>query len=205
MTDDETAGATPGEDTSGLLQPQLTSKAARDAAELEAISEAYEKYIFRPRRKSLQGDWLSDSFIRQVHLDMFGKIWEWAGKYRRTTLNLGIDPRLIPEQIQALCGDFNYWNSSSSMLEFEIAARLQNRLTRIHPFKNGNGRHARLMTDIFFDSRGFKLPTWPQIQLLTAGHEIRNRYIEAMRAADQEDYSRLMQFIEDCIEGKSEK
>lgn len=204
MTDDETAAATPGDDTSGLLQPQLTSKAARDAAELEAVSEAYEKYIYRPRRKSLQGDWLSDFFIRQVHLDMFGRIWEWAGKYRTTALNLGIEPRLIPEQIQVLCGDFNYWNSSS-MPELEIAARLQNRLTRIHPFKNGNGRHARLVTDIFFASCGLKLPAWPQIQLLSVGHEIRNQYMDAMRAADQEDYSQLMQFIDDCIKGKFER
>jgi fido (protein-threonine AMPylation protein) len=85
------------------------------------------------------------------------------------------------------------------MPELEVAARLQNHLTRIHPFKNGNGRHARFMTDIFFDSRGLKLPTWPQIQLLTAGDEIRNRYIAAMKAADQEDYSQLMRFIDECL------
>lgn len=201
MTNDETAGATAGDDTSGLRQPQLITKAARDAAELEAISEAYDRYIFQPRRKSLNSDWLTDSFIRQVHSVMFGKIWEWAGKYRTTALNLGIDPQLIPQQIQALCGDLKFWNASP-MPEIEIAARLQNRLTRIHPFNNGNGRHARLITDIFFNSRGLKLPTWPQIQLLMTGDEIRKQYIAAMKAADQEDYRHLIQFIEDCIQGK---
>ena len=99
MTDDETAGATPGDDISGLLQPQLTTKAARDASELEAISEAYDKYIFLPRRSTLQGAWLSDSFIRQVHSDMFGKIWEWAGKYRAKHLNLGVEWHLIAQKI----------------------------------------------------------------------------------------------------------
>lgn len=201
MIDDQTTGATHGEDTSGLLQPRLATKAARDAAELEAVSEAYEKYIFRRRRKRLEGNWLSDSFIRRVHFDMFGKIWEWAGKYRTIPVNLGIDPGLIPQQIKALCGDFAHWNSSP-MPELEIAARLQNRLTRIHPFKNGNGRHARLITDIFFDSRGLKLPTWPQVQLLASGDQIRERYIAAMKAADQEDYGQLIQFIEDCVESK---
>jgi Fic-DOC domain mobile mystery protein B len=201
---DETTGATPGDDASGLLQPQLTTKAARDATELEAISLAYDNYIYLRRRNALQVAPLSDSLIRQVHLDMFGTIWEWAGKYRKTNLNMGVDWRLIPEKVQELCGNFNYWNSSESkMPELEIAARLQNHLTRIHPFKNGNGRHARLMTDIFFDSRDFKLPMWPQVQLVTAGNEIRNRYIIAQKAADQEDYSQLMQLIEEYIEEKS--
>ncbi|MGH7796278.1 MAG: Fic family protein [Candidatus Binatia bacterium] len=73
---------------------------------------------------------------------MFGEIWEWAGKYRTDRLNVGLEAHLIPEQIKLLCGDFNYWNSDeSTMPSLEIAARLQNRLTRIHPFTNGNGRH----------------------------------------------------------------
>jgi Fic-DOC domain mobile mystery protein B len=199
--ENETAGATAGDDTEGLIQTQLTTKAARDAAEWEAIDEAYNKYIHRSRRKKLQDDWLSDGFIRRVHLDMFGEIWDWAGKYRRKILNLGMDPHLIPEQVQQLCGHFNYWNSPASSMEIvEIAARLQNRLTRIHPFRNGNGRHARLMTDIFFNSRGHKLPQWPQIQLITHGDKIRERYIAAMRAADKEDYGELIAIMKEWID-----
>ena len=202
MTDEnETTGATPGDDdTTGLIQTQLTDKRARDAAELESIESAYQQYLFSPRRKALKDGWLSDGFIRQVHLDMFGTIWDWAGKYRNKAMNLGIEPHLIREQVQLLCGDFNYWNSASCSMEIiEIAARLQNRLTRIHPFRNGNGRHARLITDIFFDSRGHKLPQWPQIQLITHGEKIRERYIAAMRTADQGDYKELMAIIQEWI------
>lgn len=195
-----TAGATL-DDATGLIQTQLTDKRARDAAELEAIESAYQKYIFSPRRKALEDGWLSDGFIRQVHFDMFGAIWNWAGKYRTKVLNLGIEPHLIPKRIQLLCGDFNYWNSPSRSMEIiEIAARLQNRLTRIHPFRNGNGRHARLITDIFFDSRGHKLPKWPQIQLITHGEKIRERYINAMKAADKGDYSHLIEIIREWID-----
>jgi Fic-DOC domain mobile mystery protein B len=197
---DEIDGTTPVDDTTGLLQPHLTTRGALNAVELESISKAYDKYIYQPRRKPLWNGQLSEWFIRQVHRDMFGTIWDWAGKYRTTVLNIGADPPLIQEQIQVLCGDFNYW-ISSTMSEMEIAARLQNRLTRIHPFKDGNGRHARLMTDIFFDSRELKLPVWPQIQLMTTGNETRKQYINAMRTADKEDdYSKLMKFIEDCIQ-----
>lgn len=194
-------GATAGDDASGLMQRQLTDRAARNAAELETISRAYNKHIYRARRKRAGAAWLTDQFIRAVHYDMFGEIWEWAGKYRTGPVNIGFDFHLIPEQIKLLCGDFSYWNSEkSSMPQLEIAARLQNRLTRIHPFTNGNGRHARLITDIYFYSVRLPLPKWPQIQLLSEGDQIRSRYIEAMKTADQEDYRELIAFMEALVE-----
>ena len=197
----KTPGATPGDDTSGLIQRQLTDRRARNATELDAISRAYNKHIYRARRKRTGTEWLTDELIRRVHFDMFGEIWEWAGKYRTDSLNIGVEFHLIPEQIKLLCGDFNYWNSDrGSMPPPEIAARLQNRLTRIHPFTNGNGRHARLITDIFFYSVRLLLPKWPQIQLLSEGDQVRSRYIEAMKAADKEDYRELMAFMKEFVE-----
>jgi Fic-DOC domain mobile mystery protein B len=197
----KTPGATPGDDTSGLIQRQLTDRRARNAAELDAISRAYNKHIYRARRKRAGTQWLTDEFIRRVHFDMFGEIWEWAGKYRTDSVNIGVDFHLIPEQIKLLCGDFSYWNSDkSAMPPLEIAARLQNRLTRIHPFKNGNGRHARMITDIFFHSVKHPLPKWPQIQLMSEGDQVRSRYIEAMKAADKEDYRELMAFMKEFVE-----
>ncbi len=160
MMNDETytAGETAGDDLSGLKQPQLITRQSRDLAELETISLAYDKYIYKVK-KPKGGEWLIDEFIRRVHYEMFGVIWDWAGKYRTAQVNIGVDWNMIPEQIKMLCGDFHYWNASpSTMSILEIAARLQNRLTRIHPFKNGNGRHARLITDIFFHSRNHRLP-----------------------------------------------
>jgi Fic-DOC domain mobile mystery protein B len=196
----KTPGATP-DDTSGLIQKQLTDRRARNAAELDAISRAYNKHIYRARRKRAGTEWLNDELIRRVHFDMFGEIWEWAGKYRTDSVNIGVEFHLIPEQIKLLCGDFNYWNSDKgAMPPLQIAARLQNRLTRIHPFINGNGRHARLITDIFFHSVKHPLPKWPQIQLLSEGDQVRSRYIEAMKAADKEDYRELMAFMKEFVE-----
>ncbi|OVE76498.1 hypothetical protein BVX98_05830 [bacterium F11] len=198
-------GVTNHEDISGLKQPQLTTRGARNAAELENITRAYLKYVFKPTRKKIQGDWITDKFIRDVHLNMFGDIWDWAGKYRTDSRNIGIDYHLIPEQIGVLCGDFKYWNSPhSSMPVLEVAARLQNRLTRIHPFANGNGRHARLITDIYLKSKNHRLPKWPQIQLMEQGNRIRNQYIEAMKKADQENYAPLIQFIDNFVGNEKE-
>jgi Fic-DOC domain mobile mystery protein B len=197
----EPAGATPGDDVSGLLRPELQNRADRDAIELEEIDRTYRKYVFNTRRRDLKPGWFSDPFIREVHREMFGTIWDWAGRYRTVELNIGIAWRLIPEQIQQLCGDFKHWISvDSSMDTIEIAARLQHRLTWMHPFKNGNGRHARLMTDIFFRSRSHAIPQWPQIQLVTHGEEIRERYIAAMKAADRGEFGALIALFNAWLE-----
>ena len=200
MDETQPVGATPGGDTSGLLLEHLSTTAARNAAETEAISRAYDKHVFRARRKKQGTEWLTDAFIRRVHADMFGTNWEWAGKYRQTTLNIGVEPHLIREQIKLLTEDFLFWNDTeSTMSEIEVAARVQHRLTKIHPFTNGNGRHARLITDIFFHSRRNTIPQWPQIQLLAQGNEIRRQYITAMKNSDTGDFTELIQFIEKCL------
>jgi len=191
-------GATNRDDTSGLIATSLTTRAARNAAETESISRAYDKHIYRARRKERGSKWLTDESLRRVHQDMFGAIWDWAGKYRTVQLNIGVKPHQIQEQIQTFCADFHHWDTSG-MPVLEIAARLQNRLTWIHPFQNGNGRHARLITDIFFYSCSQPLPQWPQTQLMTQGDAIREEYIGAMKEADQGAFPRLIQFIKGCL------
>ena len=205
-TADETQsdGETSGDDISGLMLAQLTTRADRNVAEAQAISLAYDKYIFEARRKKQGARWLTDEYIRTVHQVMLGSIWEWAGKYRTDNLNIGMDWRHIPEQVRILCDNFLHWDApTSTMPILEVAARLQNRLTKIHPFRNGNGRHARLITDIFFYSRNHPLPQWPQTHLMSEGHQIRARYIAAMREADQGDFSFLAKFFESYISKSS--
>jgi len=199
MTDStEPLGATTGQDTSGLLLHNKSSREEINAAETEAIDKASTKYVHRARKKSRDSEWLTDKFIRKVHHDMFGKVWDWAGKYRTIRLNIGVEPHVISEQIKLLCGDFLVWSSSTSpMPVLEIAARLHHRLTKIHPFKDGNGRHARLMTDIFLHSLDHPLPKWPQIHRLTQGDVIRKQYIAALKAGDEGDYSALTVLFED--------
>ena len=197
-------GETSGDDISGLILAHLETRAERNVAEAQAISLAYDKYIFEARRKKQGTRWLTDEFIRNVHQDMLGSIWDWAGKYRRDNLNIGMDWHLIPEQVRLLCDDFLHWDSPTSPMPIlEVAARLQNRLTKIHLFRNGNGRHARLITDIFFHSRHHPFPEWPQTHLMSEGHQVRAQYIAAMRDADQGDFSSLVKFFEAYLPSSS--
>jgi len=76
----------------------------------------------------------------------------------------------------------------------EIAARFHHRLTYIHPFPNGNGRYARLMTDILMKANGAEPFDWGNSDLV-APDDARKRYIAALRAADRRDPSLLFEFV----------
>ena len=189
-----------GDETADLVHSGLIDRRTRDAGELEGMARAYDKYVFRGKRKKPGSGWLTENSICRVHHDMFSDTWKWAGKYRLDYWAIGVEPHLIPEEINVLCQDFASWDGPhSSMPILEIGARLQNRLTRIHAFKSGNGRHACLMTDIYFRSRKHKIPRWPQFDVIENGDKMREQYIVAMIRADEDYYEELMNFIEHLL------
>ncbi len=190
----------PGDDVADLVHSGLIDRRTRDAAELEGMAHAYDKYVFKGKKKTPGSGWLTNNILPRVHGDMFGDIWKWAGKYRTDYWAVGVEPHLIPEEINVLCQDFASWDApGTSMPVLEVAARLLNRLTRIHAFKSGNGRHACLMTDIYLRSRKHKIPWWPQFDAMENGDKMREQYIVAMIQADEDYYEDLMKFIEELL------
>jgi Fic-DOC domain mobile mystery protein B len=124
---------------------------------------------------------------------MFGEVWTWAGVYRRTELNIGVAPHRIAEEAAILFSDARFWISHESYAADEIAVRLHHRLVFIHPFANGNGRHARLMADLSIRRLGRDAFTWGGGSIAGIG-EIRRAYVDALRAADANDYENLIAF-----------
>jgi len=101
----------------------------------------------------------------------------------------------IDTELHNLCADCATWIEHNAYPADEIAARFHHRLTAIHPFPNGNGRHARLMTDIILvHLLGQPRFSWGSGNLVTAG-DCRKQYIEALRAADRLDYGPLLVFV----------
>jgi Fic family protein len=80
------------------------------------------------------------------------------------------------------------------MLADEAGYRFHHRLVSIHPFPNGNGRHARAMTDLLMRSLGAPPFTWGSVCLDTAT-VTRPAYIAALRAADAGDFADLADFV----------
>jgi Fic-DOC domain mobile mystery protein B len=138
-------------------------------------------------------DVLDRDFLSALHRRMFCDVWRWAGEYRTTARNIGVEAyRIGPDVQQAIC-DAQYWVEHATYPVDEIAVRFSHRLVAIHPFPNGNGRFARLVGDLL--ARRFKQPpfTWGRASLVNAG-ETRARYAEALRAADNHDIRPLLLF-----------
>lgn len=185
-------GATPLDrgETEGLIPSSIATQAELNAFEQANILEA-ERWALGGRRRR---DCLTDGFVRTLHRRMFGLVWKWAGTYRRSNKNLGVDWPQVAAEVQKLCGDAAYWVEHQTYAWDELAARFHHRLVSIHPFPNGNGRHARLMADVLLRANGQEPFTWGAGGLTNAG-DARTAYIAALRAADKRDFGPLLGFV----------
>jgi Fic-DOC domain mobile mystery protein B len=137
---------------------------------------------------------LSEKFILEIHKRMFGEVWKWAGKFRKSNKNIGVDKFQIQTELRKLIDDCRYWTDQKVFEPDEITVRFKHRLVQIHLFPNGNGRHSRLCADILI-SQGLKMPifTWGRNNL-SKWCEFRKKYLEAIYAADGGDYKLLIEF-----------
>lgn len=195
MTDlfQEPDDATPlaPEEREGLRQSWITHRRDLNEAEQENIVKG--AAWARRRRGITAVDLLDDRFVLELHKRMLGEVWKWAGSYRQTERNLGIEPYRIGVEVRALLDDVRYWIEHQTYPPDEIAVRLHHRLVAIHPFANGNGRHSRLMADLLAEKLGRPSFTWGGASLADEG-ELRARYIAALRAADNHDIGPLLAF-----------
>ncbi len=185
--DDGNTDRTP-EELEGLIPSYITTRAELNEAEQANILEASEWAFSRKR------DVVDDDFLKKLHGRMYGNVWEWAGAYRDSGKNIGIEAHQITTELRKLLDDVRYWTEHETYSADEIAARYHHRLTHIHCYPNGNGRHARMATDLLLTSLGAKPFSWGNANLVDAG-KTRSRYIAALRAADKHDLGRLLEFV----------
>jgi Fic-DOC domain mobile mystery protein B len=193
MTDpleEQVDGSTPltAEEQQQLIPSYISLRHELNEAEQSNILEAEEWALSRKR------DVLSGRFLDDLHKRMFGRVWRWAGEHRQSNKNIGIDAYLIPTEIRQLLEDCNYWTENTIYEHDEIAARFHHRLVWVHPYPNGNGRHARLATDLLLVALGRKRFSWGRVNLIDAS-KTRSEYIAALRAADKHDIEPLIEFV----------
>lgn len=175
------------EERAELIPAHIAYRAELNAAEQENIARGQDWALSRKRNL------LSERFLKDLHKRMLGDVWRWAGDYRRTQRNLGLPFYEIPMAVRELLEDAKTWVQYKTYTPNEIALRFHHRLVQIHPFPNGNGRHSRLMADLLIMSLGGERFTWGRANLQHAG-DVRRQYIEALRAADNHDYTPLLRF-----------
>lgn len=186
------SGSTPldPEEMEGLKLKYITTHDDLNRWEQENIQDAV-SWLSRKRKSDI----LSEKFITMLHKKMFGKVWVWAGKFRQTNKNIGVDWISIPMELRQLIDDSKYWIDHQIFPPDEIAYRFHHKLVWIHIFTNGNGRHSRMMTDLILKEQ-FKLNpfTWGSGELATKG-DTRKKYIEALKEADYQSFTLLKNFV----------
>lgn len=144
------------------------------------------------RRQLVRADVASEDFLRALHRRMFGEVWDWAGTYRNSERNIGDAPHQIAVNLHNLFADVRTWRDFNVYPLDEQAVRLHQKLTRIHPFPNGNGRVSRAMSDYYLLQHGGERFTWGR---KANAPDTRERYLEALRLADTGHMGPLLDFV----------
>jgi Fic-DOC domain mobile mystery protein B len=184
-------GATPldGEELEGLLPTHLVNRGQLNEWEQQNI-EAALLWLSRQRRPRP----LEEAWLRRLHREMFGQSWRWAGQYRGSDKSIGADWRQIRLQVPALLADIAYQVEHQVEPLDHVAIRFHHRLVSIHPFPNGNGRHARLSADVLIEQLGAPRFSWGGSSNLVEASTLRQRYISALQQADRGDICALLAF-----------
>jgi len=176
------------EECEDLIPSYITLRTELNEAEQANILEA-EEWAFARKR-----DVLDETFLKNLHKRMLGRVWRWAGMYRQSQRNIGVDAYRIPTELRQLINDCRYWIENKTYDPDEIAARFHHRLVLIHAFANGNGRHARLATDLMLTALDRPRFSWGRVNLVDVS-ETRQTYVTALRAADNHDIGPLLDFV----------
>jgi Fic-DOC domain mobile mystery protein B len=174
----------------GLIPSHIVNRGQLNELEQQNIVDA-ELWLVTARLGNIN----NETRLRKLHKMMFGQVWQWAGTFRQTGKNIGVEAYQISMELRNLCEDVNTWLEFESYPPDEIAARFHHRLVYIHLFPNGNGRHARLAADILL-MKTLNQPrfSWGQGIIEHEGG-VRKQYIRALREADRGNYQPLLDFV----------
>ncbi|HTH57839.1 MAG TPA: mobile mystery protein B [Cyclobacteriaceae bacterium] len=175
------------EEMKGLLIPTIATREELDEFEQQNIEQALHWIL---KRSFKIESVLTEEFIKNIHKRMYGDTWVWAGTFRKTNKNIGIDWWQIAPAFKSLTDDARFWIANKTYEADEIAIRFKHRLVSIRCFSNGNGRHSRIMADILVGKIfGQPVFTWGEMQ-----RDPRTKYLAAVKAADQNDIAPLLSF-----------
>lgn len=177
----------------GLLIATVLTRGDLDEVEQRNIEEAI-RWTIERRKHFSEEEILTEQFVMLLHTKMYGGVWEWAGRFRNTNKNIGVDKFQISAELKALLDDCRYWIKNNSFPEDEIAIRLKHRIVSIHCFPNGNGRHSRLLADLVAEKIfGKPVFTWGSKSLIRSD-DLRSAYLDALRKADKGFIESLVSF-----------
>lgn len=179
------------EEIEGLLIPSISTRAELDEFEQLNIEKSHEWILSKTFTFEKV---LTEEFVKELHSKMYSTIWKWAGDFRTTEKSIGCDPVLIGVELKNLIDDTKFWIDNQIFSDDEISVRFSHRIVKIHCFSNGNGRHSRMIANLLIEKCFHKLSfSWGDHNLTQHG-EARESYLKALREADENNYTKLIDF-----------
>ncbi|MDF2908010.1 MAG: cell filamentation protein Fic [Herbinix sp.] len=185
-------------ETKILLEDGITvgGKPIKDYYEASGHAQAYDYMLSIARTEQLS---ITEDIIKKLHYLFYHKLdQEEAGQYRKIPIYISGTEYLPPnaEEVPHLMKHFiNQMQSSKRLMHpIEFAAICHKRLVDIHPFKDGNGRTARLLMNLILVSEGYGITSIPPV--------LRNEYINALILSQREnnpDIEPFLEFIAECV------
>lgn len=141
--------------------------------------------------KDYTGDF-NENLILKLHSIILKDISKrFAGKYRESSVRIFGSNVKFPdsEKVPQLIRNLIYWYKKNKRKyhPFEIAVLISMKFVTIHPFIDGNGRVSRLLMNFLLTKNNY-----PKIDIYMTQ---RNRYLKAVRRANEEDYSEIFPFL----------
>lgn len=190
ITNENVEGATPldPDELAGLKFKHITTRGQLDELEQANIV----KGLLWLKKSIARDDVLTINFAMDLHKALFKNVWGWAGTFRLTEKNIGIDPLQVSVALRNLLDDLAAWVKFNTYPPFEAVLRFHHQLVKIHPFPNGNGRFSRIYADIIAEKYFSIAPIQWGGRNLDKITQTRKDYINSLRAADGGDLSLLL-------------
>ena len=137
------------------------------------------------------------AYILKIHKLSLGHLYSFAGKYRDVNLSKGgftfAAARFLPETMATFNSEIlstlrNTYKNRNDL--FSDIAKVHGELLFIHPFREGNGRTARILANLMSRKQGYV-----SLKFEKVGKEEFDFYVKAVQISAKKDYSMMEKFI----------
>ena len=170
-----------------------------EEAETQALALAHEQALRLYRREHR----FRPTDLRRLHRLWLGSIYPWAGDYRTVNIGKGgfqfahapLIPRLMVAIGKGVLSRHTPCGRASDVTVARSLAEVHAELILIHPFRDGNGRLARLLTLLMAVQAGL-----PSLRFSSLAGRGKQTYVEAIQIAMSRDYAPLEKLFASAIE-----
>jgi len=138
------------------------------------------------------------NYIKKLHKTALGHLYSFAGNFRDVNMSKGGFPFASARFLSQTMADFeneilNNLPNSYTLKEALITdlARVHGELLVIHPFREGNGRTARILANLMVFKQGFD-----PLKFELINDNRFDQYVEAVQSCAKKDYSKMVKIME---------